>query len=81
MTAYYAIEELGQRKENKVVLVHFATGGVGLHALAILEKISAKCVDTVGNKAKMDLLNEKYSDNPNFTFILRTPVINFEKKS
>jgi len=29
MTAYYAIEELGQRKENKVVLVHFATGGVG----------------------------------------------------
>jgi len=29
----------------------------------------------------MDLLNEKYSDNPNFTFILRTPASNFEKRA
>ncbi|CAH1763753.1 13750_t:CDS:2 [Entrophospora sp. SA101] len=81
MTAYYAIEELGSRKENKVVLVHSAAGGVGSHALSILDKISAKAVGTVGNVEKLDLLNQKYGDNPNFAFILRSPAKTFEKRA
>src|SRR5439155_22204819 len=81
MTAFYALKELGSLKPNQTVLVHSAAGGVGLLALAILAKTPAKAIGTVGNHAKLDLLNTKYGDNKNFTFIQRKPPGDFESRA
>ena len=86
MTAFYALRELGslytqyKNPRQKTVLVHSAAGGVGLLALGILAKASAKVVGTVGNPSKLDLLQSKYGDNPNFKFILRSPARDFESR-
>ncbi|CAG8706516.1 4081_t:CDS:2, partial [Gigaspora rosea] len=81
LTVYYALEELGRLKPNHNVLVHSAAGGCGLAALSILSKKSAKVVGTVGTSSKLDLLNQKYGENPNFTFILREPAKDFENRA
>ncbi|KAG9296399.1 hypothetical protein G9A89_014991 [Geosiphon pyriformis] len=81
MTAFYALEELGGLKPQQTILVHSAAGGVGMSALAILEKKNAKIIGTVGNQLKLDVLNGKYGENPNFTFILRHPAYSFESRA
>ncbi|CAG8744346.1 14712_t:CDS:2, partial [Racocetra fulgida] len=81
LTAYYALEELGRLKPNNSVLVHSAAGGCGLAALSILSKKSAKVVGTVGTLSKLDFLNQKYGENPKFTFILREPAKDFESRA
>ncbi|CAG8604672.1 5592_t:CDS:2 [Ambispora gerdemannii] len=81
MTAFYALKELGALKPKQTVLVHSAAGGVGLLALAILAKFQAKAIGTVGNNSKLDLLNTRYGDNPNFSFILRDPARDFEERT
>ncbi|CAG8457370.1 5222_t:CDS:2 [Acaulospora colombiana] len=81
LTAFYALEELGRLKPNQTVLVHSAAGGCGLSALSILNKKSAKVVGTVGASFKLDLLNEKYGESSNFSFILRDPSKNFEARA
>ncbi|CAG8742511.1 2147_t:CDS:2 [Cetraspora pellucida] len=81
LTVYYALEELGRFKPNNNVLVHSAAGGCGLAALSILSKKSAKVVGTVGTLSKLDFLNQKYGENPNFTFILREPAKDFESRA
>ncbi|CAG8510968.1 596_t:CDS:2, partial [Dentiscutata heterogama] len=60
---------------------HSAAGGCGLAALSILSKKSAKVVGTVGTSSKLDLLNQKYGENPKFTFILREPAKDFEDRA
>ncbi|CAG8526241.1 5484_t:CDS:2 [Funneliformis mosseae] len=82
MTSFYALTELGRIKENKTVLVHSAAGGCGLLALSICSKYeNVKVVGTIGNPSKLNLLNQKYGDNENFTFILREPSNDFEKRA
>src|SRR5438132_1091959 len=82
MTSFYALTELGYINDNKTVLVHSAAGGCGLLALSICSKYkNVKVVGTVGNPSKLDLLNQKYGENENFTFILRNPSNDFEKRA
>src|ERR1043165_8282973 len=82
MTSFYALTELGYINDNKTVLVHSAAGGCGLLALSICSKFkNVKVVGTVGNPSKLDLLNRKYGENTNFTFILRDPSNAFEKRA
>ncbi|CAG8443074.1 17866_t:CDS:2 [Acaulospora morrowiae] len=81
LTVFYALEELGRLKPNQAVLVHSAAGGCGMLALSMLNKRSAKVVGTVGMPSKLDLLNEKYGENPNFNFILRDPAKDFEARA
>ncbi|RUS21963.1 hypothetical protein BC937DRAFT_90878 [Endogone sp. FLAS-F59071] len=78
VTAYYSIYPLGNLQTDQCVLVHSAAG-VGLLAPSILQKRSARVVDTVGNPRKLDFLRSHHPD-PNATFILRNPALNFEAR-
>ena len=67
LTAYYALVELGNIKNNQTVLIHSAAGGVGIYANRIAKKFDAYTIGTIGNPAKIDLLKkEGYND-----FIIR----------
>jgi len=59
LTAYYALFELGALKKNGLVLVHSAAGGVGLLALAMIEKMGGSVIATVGSASKVALLKER----------------------
>ncbi len=56
LTAWYALAELGAVRHGSMVLVHSAAGGVGLQALAILHKLGARVVATVGRPEKVEFL-------------------------
>jgi alcohol dehydrogenase len=64
LTAWYALVELGGLKRGAVVLLHSAAGGVGMNALQILIAHDAQVVATVGNRAKRDLLIERFDLAP-----------------
>ena len=58
LTAWYALKELGNIKQDQVVLVHSAAGGVGLPALAMIDRLKAQAVATVGRPEKVKFLQE-----------------------
>ncbi|MEE9450482.1 MAG: zinc-binding dehydrogenase, partial [Ignavibacteriaceae bacterium] len=63
LTAYYALIELGNIKDNDTVLVHSAAGGVGIYANRIAKKFNAYTIGTVGSNSKIDFLkDEEYDD-------------------
>ncbi len=59
LTAYYALVELANIKENSTVLIHSAAGGVGIYANRIAKKIDAYTIGTVGNDNKTESLKEE----------------------
>ena len=52
LTAWYALRELGALKPEQLVLVQSAAGGVGLAALALIERMRGEAIGTVGQAAK-----------------------------
>ncbi|MCZ7431310.1 type I polyketide synthase [Streptomyces sp. WMMC1477] len=56
LTALYGLEHLGRLAEGERVLIHAATGGVGLAALQIARRAGAEVFATAGSEAKRDLL-------------------------
>ena len=63
LTAYYAMVVLGEIENNQTVLIHSAAGGVGIYANRIAKKYNAFTIGTIGNPAKIDLLNsESYNE-------------------
>ncbi len=63
LTAYYALLELASIKENDIVLVHSAAGGVGIYANRIAKKFNAYTIGTIGTSSKIDFLkNERYDE-------------------
>lgn len=56
LTAYFALHHLGRIKAGDKVLIHSATGGVGLAAIQIVERAGAEVFATAGSPAKRDLL-------------------------
>jgi len=60
LTAWYAIQELGALKPGAAVLVQSAAGGVGLHALGLIQALGGVAVAVVGRPAKKDLLVAAY---------------------
>jgi len=54
LTAYYALVELGNIKNNKTVLIHSAAGGVGIYANRIAKRFNAFTIGTVGSSSKVD---------------------------
>lgn len=56
ITAWYGLVHLGALEAGDLVLVHSAAGGVGLHALAIVEAAGATAVATVGHSGKREFL-------------------------
>ena len=56
LTAWYAIKELGNFKPDGVALIHSAAGGVGLLALAMIQKLKGQVIATVGRPEKVEFL-------------------------
>ncbi|WP_158607987.1 type I polyketide synthase [Nocardia panacis] len=57
-TAYYALVELGQLRAGERVLIHSATGGLGMAAIAIARWIGATIYATAGSEAKRNMLRQ-----------------------
>ena len=55
-TAAYALQTLGQIKSGQTVLIHSATGGVGLAAIQIAQRAGATIFATAGNPEKRNYL-------------------------
>jgi NADPH:quinone reductase-like Zn-dependent oxidoreductase/acyl carrier protein len=56
LTAYYSLVELAKLKSGDKVLIHAATGGVGLAAIQIAKYVGAEVYATAGSNDKRDYL-------------------------
>jgi acyl transferase domain-containing protein/acyl carrier protein len=56
LTAYHALHSHGQMSENESVLIHSATGGVGLAAVQLARLAGAQIFATAGTAEKRELL-------------------------
>ena len=56
LTAWYTLHDIGRIQRGETVLIHAATGGVGLAALQVAEAAGAKVMATAGSDEKRDLL-------------------------
>lgn len=58
MTAHYALVDIGRLAGDEQVLVHLATGGVGLAAIQVAREIGADILASAGSDAKRAFLRE-----------------------
>ncbi|MEV0493743.1 SDR family NAD(P)-dependent oxidoreductase [Streptomyces atratus] len=56
LTAVHALEQLARLRKGEKVLIHSATGGVGLAALQVARRGGAQVFATAGTEEKRDLL-------------------------
>ena len=56
MTAHHALIELARLEAGERILIHAATGGVGMAALQVAQRIGARIYATAGSEAKRRLL-------------------------
>jgi 1-acyl-sn-glycerol-3-phosphate acyltransferase len=59
VTAIYALEMIARIRRGDRVLIHAATGGVGLAAIAVAERAGAEIFATAGTEAKRELLRSR----------------------
>ena len=57
LTAWHSLREVGRLGPGERVLIHSATGGVGLAAVSIAKMIGARIYATAGSDAKRELLS------------------------
>lgn len=57
LTAYYSLIELGRLQPGERVLIHSATGGVGLAAIQIAQSLDVQIIATAGNRNKRGYLH------------------------
>ena len=57
LTAWHSLREVGRLAPGERVLIHSATGGVGLAAISIAKMIGARIYATAGSEAKRELLS------------------------
>lgn len=70
-TTYHALKDRAELKEGEVLLVHGASGGVGLNAVELGKQMGATVIGTVGSDAKMDIVKQYGADH----------VFNYSEKS
>ncbi|MET7641790.1 SDR family NAD(P)-dependent oxidoreductase [Streptomyces sp. NPDC005438] len=58
LTAVHSLDRLARLREGESVLIHSATGGVGLAALQVARRRGARVYATAGTPEKRDLLRE-----------------------
>ena len=61
-TSSYALFQRASIKKNDFVLIHGATGGVGLSALEISKAMGAKVIATAGTDEKLKIAKEYGAD-------------------
>lgn len=59
-TAYVGLVELGRIQPGQTVLVHGATGGVGLAAVDLAQALGAKVIATSGSADKLAVVDREY---------------------
>lgn len=62
-TSHVALEHRGRLKKGEVLLVHGASGGVGITAVEIGKKMGATVIGTAGSQHKMDIATEHGADH------------------
>jgi len=62
MTAYYAMFELANVKENQTLLIHSAAGGVGTALLQMAKIINCRVIAVVGQTHKIEIVKELGAD-------------------
>lgn len=72
MTALYALYDLAQLRKGQRVLIHSATGGVGIAAIQLARHVGAEVFATVGSEEKRRFLEETWSVPPHQIFSSRT---------
>ncbi|TGJ82413.1 hypothetical protein E0Z10_g6352 [Xylaria hypoxylon] len=70
-TAVYGLLYLGRLKKGEKVLIHSATGGVGLAAVQIAKMVGAEIFATVGTPAKREFLKREYGIEDSHIFSSR----------
>jgi acyl transferase domain-containing protein/acyl carrier protein len=58
LTAYYSLVEVGRLRAGEKVLIHNATGGVGLAAVQVAQSIGAEIFATAGTDEKREYLRD-----------------------
>ncbi|BCI89807.1 hypothetical protein NIIDMKKI_50130 [Mycobacterium kansasii] len=58
LTAWHSLCEVGRLSPGERVLIHSATGGVGMAAVSIAKMIGARIYTTAGSEAKRDMLSK-----------------------
>lgn len=64
LTAYYALCHVARLAANEKVLIHSATGGIGMAALQIAKWLGAEIFATAGSESKHELLKSLGIKNP-----------------
>ncbi len=59
LTAYYTLHKLANVQKGESVLIHAATGGVGLAAIQVAKMLGAKIFGTAGNDTKRSVLSSE----------------------
>jgi NADPH:quinone reductase-like Zn-dependent oxidoreductase len=59
ITAWYGLVRLGELTPGETVLVHSGAGGVGLNALAIVDRVGGRAIATVGADNKVAFLSRE----------------------
>jgi len=59
LTAWYGLVRLGELAPGETVLVHSGAGGVGLNALAIIDRIGGRAIATVGAEVQVAFLSRE----------------------
>lgn len=63
LTVYYGLVTLGRLKPGEKVLIHSATGGVGLAALQVAKHMGAEIYATAGSEEKRQWLKDQGIEN------------------
>ncbi len=58
VTAYYALVTMGRLRAGETVLIHAASGGLGLAAIQVARKVGARVLATAGSPEKVKYLRE-----------------------
>jgi acyl transferase domain-containing protein/NADPH:quinone reductase-like Zn-dependent oxidoreductase len=70
-TAVYGLLYLGRLRKGEKVLIHSATGGVGLAAVQVAKMVGAEIFATVGTQAKREFLKREYGIDDSHIFSSR----------
>lgn len=72
MTAHYALDWIGRLRQGERVLIHLATGGVGLAAIQVARNIGAEILATAGSDQKRAYLRDL-----NITHVMNSRALEF----
>ncbi|OTB08290.1 hypothetical protein M426DRAFT_52354 [Hypoxylon sp. CI-4A] len=73
LTALYSLFDLSDIKRGDRVLIHSATGGLGIASIQICQSIGAEVFATVGQDAKKNFLMENFGITADHIFNSRNP--------